>query len=98
MRDRSSSSALIQGSWPSHCPPSSGQRRSAAVYPRTRTLTPREFGVLKLLRSDLSERDIGRELYVSHYTVHSHVRSIYRKLAVRSRADALERSRELGIL
>ncbi len=61
-------------------------------------LTPREFGVLKLLRSDLSERDIGRELYVSPYTVHSHVRSIYRKLAVRSRADALERSRDLGIL
>ena len=61
-------------------------------------LTPRELGVLKLLRSDLSERDIGRELYVSYYTVHSHVRSIYRKLAVRSRADALERSRELGIL
>ena len=49
--------------------------------------------MLKLLRSDLSERDIGRELYVSHYTVHSHVRSIYRKLAVRSRADVLERSR-----
>ena len=61
-------------------------------------LTPRELGVLKLLRTDLSERDIGRELYVSYYTVHSHVRSIYRKLAVRSRADALERSRELGIL
>ena len=63
-----------------------------------RELTPRELGVLKLLRSDLSERDIGRELYVSHYTVHSHVRSIYRKLAVRSRADALERSRELRLL
>ena len=63
-----------------------------------RELTPRELGVLKLLRSDLSERDIGRELYVSYYTVHSHVRSIYRKLAVRSRADALERSRELGLL
>ena len=61
-------------------------------------LTPRELGVLRLLRSDLSERDIGRELYVSYYTVHSHVRSIYRKLAVRSRADALERSRELHLL
>ncbi len=61
-------------------------------------LTRRELGVLQLLRSDLSERDIGRELYVSHYTVHSHVRSIYRKLAVSSRADALERSRELGLL
>ena len=61
-------------------------------------LTRRELGVLQLLRSDLSERDIGRELYVSHYTVHSHVRSIYRKLAVSSRADALERSRKLGLL
>ncbi len=68
------------------------------VLSEDRALTPRELGVLKLLRSDLSERDIGRELYVSHYTVHSHVRSIYRKLAVRSRADALERSRELGLL
>ena len=61
-------------------------------------LTPRELRVLKLLCSDLSERDIGRELYVSHYTVHSHVRSIYRKLAVHSRADALDRSRELHLL
>jgi len=61
-------------------------------------LTPRELRVLKLLCGDLSERDIGRELYVSHYTVHSHVRSIYRKLDVHSRADALERSRELDLL
>ncbi len=68
------------------------------VLSEDRELTPRELGVLQLLRSDLSERDIGRELYVSHFTVHSHVRSIYRKLAVSSRADALERSRELGLL
>ncbi len=68
------------------------------VLSEDRELTPRELGVLKLLCCDLSERDIGRELYVSHYTVHSHVRSIYRKLAVHSRADALERSRELHLL
>ncbi len=61
-------------------------------------LTPRELRVLRLLCGDLSERDIGRELYVSHYTVHSHVRSIYRKLAVHSRAEALDRSRELHLL
>ena len=52
-------------------------------------LTQRELRVLKLLSGDLSERDIGRELYVSHSTVHSHVRAIYHKLAVSSRADAL---------
>ena len=62
------------------------------------TLTERELRVLRLLTGDLSERDIGRELYVSHNTVHSHVRSIYRKLGVSSRARALERTRELELL
>jgi ATP/maltotriose-dependent transcriptional regulator MalT len=61
-------------------------------------LTRRERRVLQLLASDLSERDIGRELYVSHNTVHSHVRSIYRKLGVSSRARALQRTRELRLL
>ena len=62
------------------------------------TLTERELRVLRLLASELSERGIGQELYVSHDTVHSHVRSIYRKLGVSSRADALERTRELRLL
>ena len=61
-------------------------------------LTQQELRVLKLLHGDLSQRDIGRELYVSHSTVHSHVRAIYRKLAVSSRAGALQRGRELGLL
>ena len=60
-------------------------------------LTRRERRVLQLLTSDLSERDIGHELYVSHNTVHSHVRSIYRKLGVSSRSSALERTRALGL-
>ena len=61
-------------------------------------LTERERRVLQLLASDLSERDIGQELYVSHNTVHSHVRSIYRKLGVSSRAHALQRTHELRLL
>jgi DNA-binding NarL/FixJ family response regulator len=43
-------------------------------------------------------RDIGQQLYVSHNTVHRHVRSIYRKLGVSSRAHALQRTRELRLL
>ena len=66
--------------------------------PGNQKLTERELRVLRLLESDLSEHDIGLALFVSHNTVHSHVRSIYRKLDVSSRADALERSRELGLL
>jgi ATP/maltotriose-dependent transcriptional regulator MalT len=61
-------------------------------------LTHREFTVLTLLAGDLSEADIARELFVSHSTVHSHVKSIYRKLGVSSRAEALERARAAGFL
>jgi LuxR family transcriptional regulator, maltose regulon positive regulatory protein len=61
-------------------------------------LTERELRVLRLLAGDLSERGISRELYVSHNTIHSHVRSIYRKLGVSSRAQALQRTRELRLL
>jgi LuxR family transcriptional regulator, maltose regulon positive regulatory protein len=60
-------------------------------------LTGRELRVLKLLNGDLSERDIGSELYVSYNTVHSHVRSIYRKLGSSSRTHALKRARELEL-
>ncbi|MFI5083679.1 MAG: LuxR C-terminal-related transcriptional regulator, partial [Streptosporangiales bacterium] len=61
-------------------------------------LTERERTVLRLLKSGLHEREIGDELYVSRNTVHSHVQSIYRKLAVSTRAEAIERTRELGLL
>jgi ATP/maltotriose-dependent transcriptional regulator MalT len=69
-----------------------------AVRSADEKLTERELRVLRLLTGDLSERGIGQELYVSHNTVHSHVRAIYRKLGVSSRAEALERTRELRLL
>ena len=59
--------------------------------------TPRRRTVLKLLKAGLREREIGRELYVSRNTVHTHIQAIYRKLEVSTRADALERTRELGL-
>ena len=52
-------------------------------------LSEREREVLALLGSGLSEREIGRELFLSFNTVHSHVKSVYRKLGVSSRADAV---------
>jgi LuxR family transcriptional regulator, maltose regulon positive regulatory protein len=61
-------------------------------------LTDRELTVLRLLSGQLSERDIGRELFLSHNTIHSHTTSIYRKLGVSSRTDALARARELDLL
>ena len=59
-------------------------------------LTQRERTVLSFLTSDLSESEIARELFVSHSTVHSHTKSIYRKLGVSTRTEALDRARVLG--
>ena len=61
-------------------------------------LTDRELSVLRLLPSDLSVRQIGGELYVSHNTVKGHLKAIYRKLAVTSRSECIERARSLGLL
>lgn len=61
-------------------------------------LTEREMAVLRLLPSELTLRDVGAELYVSHNTVKGHVKAIYRKLAVNSRDQAVARGRELGLL
>ena len=58
-------------------------------------LTDRELEVLRLLRSDLSLREIANELYISHNTIKSYTRSIYRKLGVTSRFAALETASDL---
>jgi LuxR family maltose regulon positive regulatory protein len=57
-------------------------------------LSERELTVLRLLRSGLTEREIGRELFLSFNTVHSHVKAVYRKLGVTSRAQAVQRADE----
>lgn len=61
-------------------------------------LSERELSVLRMLRGSLSQRDIGRELYLSRNTVHSQTTSIYRKLGASCRAEALQRARELGLI
>jgi ATP/maltotriose-dependent transcriptional regulator MalT len=61
-------------------------------------LSARELDVLRLLAEGLSKRDVAGRLFVSYNTVHSHVRSIYRKLGVASRADAVDRAREQGLV
>jgi ATP/maltotriose-dependent transcriptional regulator MalT len=57
-----------------------------------------ELAVLRLLASDLSIREIAAQLFVSHNTVRSHTRALYRKLAVNTRADAVARADALGLL
>ncbi len=61
-------------------------------------LTERELAVLRMLTGLASAREIADQLYVSHNTVKTQIKSIYRKLGVATRADAVARGRELGLL
>jgi LuxR family transcriptional regulator, maltose regulon positive regulatory protein len=61
-------------------------------------LSERELTVLRLLASDMSQREIGSELFISLNTVKGHVRNIFRKLAVTGRAEAVTRARELDLI
>jgi LuxR family maltose regulon positive regulatory protein len=61
-------------------------------------LTHRELAVLRRLVSPLTNQEIAGELAVSTNTVKTHVRALYRKLGVGSRADAVAVARRRGLL
>jgi LuxR family maltose regulon positive regulatory protein len=60
-------------------------------------LTNRELDVLQLLDQGFSKREMADELFVSYNTIHTHARSIYRKLGASSRSEAIARARERGL-
>ncbi len=61
-------------------------------------LSERELEVLFLLRSRLTVPEIADELCIAESTVRSHVKSIYSKLTVHRRMDAIQRAEQLGVL
>jgi LuxR family maltose regulon positive regulatory protein len=75
-----------------------GSRSAVSGDRQDEELTDRELAVLRLLPTTLSLREIGGTLYVSHNTVKSHCRSIYRKLDASGRGEAVDRARRLGLL
>ena len=66
--------------------------------PGASALTAAELRLLPLLSTHLSLREIAGELFLSRHTVKSEVTSLYRKLGVSSRSQAVARSRELALL
>jgi LuxR family maltose regulon positive regulatory protein len=54
------------------------------------SLTSAELRLVPLLATHLSLPEIAGQLYVSHHTVRTQVKSIYRKLGVSSRSEAVE--------
>jgi LuxR family maltose regulon positive regulatory protein len=61
-------------------------------------LSDRELTVLRLLSSRLTSNEIAGALFVSSNTLKSHVKSIYRKLGVNSRADAVRDGQARGLI
>jgi LuxR family maltose regulon positive regulatory protein len=66
------------------------RRRAVRRRQPSRGLSDAEHRILRLLATDLSLREIGRELYLSPNTVKTHTRAIYRKLGVSSRTEAVK--------
>ena len=54
--------------------------------------------MLRLVAVGLSDADVATQLYLSVRTVNAHLRSIYRKTDVRSRAAAARFAEEHGLL
>jgi DNA-binding NarL/FixJ family response regulator len=61
-------------------------------------LTPREVDVLRLVALGLSDAEVARHLFLSVRTVNAHLRSIYRKLGLRSRTAAARFAEENRLL
>ncbi|MHA6822423.1 response regulator [Ralstonia pseudosolanacearum] len=61
-------------------------------------LTPREIEILSLVSKGLTNREIADVLALSKLTVGCHIRNIYKKLAVKSRTQAVFEARSYGLL
>jgi two-component system, NarL family, response regulator YdfI len=62
------------------------------------TLTPREIEVLEMLGSGLGNKAIAKRLHISEHTVKFHVSSIFGKLGVSSRTEAVTVGVRLGLI
>ena len=72
--------------------------RPEDAEPLREPLSESELRVLRYLPTNLRGPEIAAELFVSLNTIRAHLRNVYAKLGVHSRADAVKRARELGLL
>src|SRR5258707_1400686 len=71
--------------------PTSGARILSA-------LSPRETDILTLIAEGLSNKEIARSLDIGPETVKSHLKSVFTKLGVERRAQAVSRAQTLGLV
>jgi len=62
------------------------------------SLTTREHDVLALVADGLSNREIAHDLAISEHTVKFHLASVFGKLGVSTRTEAVQRGVRLGVI
>ncbi|MDG9710130.1 helix-turn-helix transcriptional regulator [Streptomyces sp. DH10] len=91
----------LAGGWLAPGPPRRGEQPAPGAPPSPLVaveLSGRERDVLERLAGMMSTEEIAADLYVSVNTVKTHLKSVYRKMAVNRRTDAVHRARDLGLL
>lgn len=74
-------------------PPAAGAR-AARSWPE---LTESEFTVVSLVVEGATNREVAEQLYLSPYTVNSHLRHVFAKLGIRSRTELVRRAAQAGL-
>ncbi len=72
------------------------ERNDAAI--RSLGLTPREYEILELLAAGRSNKEIARQLEISPNTAKTHIASVFQKLEVQRRTQAIHKARELALI
>ncbi|MBK9209838.1 MAG: response regulator transcription factor [Anaerolineales bacterium] len=76
----------------------SGRRESSSEESLVEQLTAREMEVIQLMAQGLANKQIALSLSISEHTVKFHLSSLYAKLGISSRTEAVKRGIELGLI
>ncbi|MDP0491973.1 MAG: response regulator transcription factor [Verrucomicrobiota bacterium JB023] len=72
-------------------------RQTGPARPEDSGLTPREVEILALIARGYRNKDVAENLAITEHTVASHIKSIYQKLAISSRAEASFYATKFGL-
>ena len=87
---------LIFGLWLGS---SSFRKKNTDKYDRNKIgLSKRELEVLELLAQGLSNQEVADKLFVSLNTAKTHISSIYTKMNVKRRTQAIQKARDLALI
>jgi DNA-binding NarL/FixJ family response regulator len=82
---------------PATAPPAGGSPADRDIDADIAQLTPREQEVLSLIATGLRNHDIATKLFISDRTVGNHITSIFRKLQIADRTQAVIRGRQAAL-